>query len=290
MSDRDPSVPPGGVETTGHEWDGIEEYNNPLPRWWLVILMATIVWGIAFSIAYPAWPGFNASNGGLLGWSSRGRLEAQMAAVEAARAEAWQRIAALPLAELPQNPELMRLAVAGGASAFKVHCVQCHGSGGAGGPGYPNLNDDDWLWGGDIESLYQTIAHGIRAPGYDETRISQMPAFGRDGLLDKAQVAQVVEHVRALSGQEHDARKAAAGAAIFAEQCASCHGPEGKGNRELGAPNLTDAIWLYGGDRASLFQTIWNARNGVMPGWSQRLDDVTIRKLAAYVHSLGGGA
>ncbi len=275
--------------TTGHEWDGIEEYNNPLPRWWLFILVATIVWAVVFTIAYPAWPGLNASTGGALGWSSRGRLADQMAAVEASRAESLRRIAETPITELPANPELMRLAVAGGASAFKVHCVQCHGAGAAGGPGYPNLNDDDWLWGGDMESLYVTLQHGIRAPGYDETRISQMPAFGRDGLLDRAQVRDVVEHVRAISGQEHDARRAVRGAAIFAEQCASCHGDEGRGNRDLGAPNLTDAIWLYGGDRESLTNTIWSARNGVMPGWSQRLDDVTIRKLAAYVHSLGGG-
>jgi cytochrome c oxidase cbb3-type subunit 3 len=183
----------------------------------------------------------------------------------------------------------MRLAVEGGRSAFKVHCVQCHGSGAAGGAGYPNLNDDDWLWGGDMETIHATIVHGIRAPGYDETRISQMPAFGREELLDRAQVAAVVEHVLAISGQQHDAGKAAQGAAIFAEQCASCHGPEGKGDRSVGAPNLTDGIWLYGGNREAIFATVWNARNGVMPGWSQRLDEVTIRKLAAYVHSLGGG-
>lgn len=276
------------VGTTGHEWDGIEEYNNPLPRWWLWILIATIVWGVIFSIAFPAWPGLNA-NGGLLGWSSRGQLHEKMAATAESRAKYDAAIAATPIAELPANPELMRIAVNGGASAFKLHCVQCHGSGAAGGNGYPNLNDDDWLWGGDMETLYVTLQHGIRANGYDETRISQMPAFGRDGLLTRAEIAAVTEHVLAISGQDYAPRAAARGAAIFAEQCASCHGPEGKGDRSVGAPNLTDSIWLYGGDRASITATITNARNGVMPGWSQRLDDVTIRKLAAYVHSLGGG-
>jgi cytochrome c oxidase cbb3-type subunit 3 len=289
MSGKDRSGPRSAPGTTGHEWDGIQEYNNPLPRWWLWILIATIVWAIGYTIVFPAWPGIRAATPGLLGWSSRARVEKQVAAVEAARAEQNRQIGSVPLAQLPDNPQLMRLAVEGGRSAFKVHCVQCHGSGAAGGAGYPNLNDDDWLWGGDMETIHATIVHGIRAPGYDDTRISQMPAFGKEGLLDRAQVSDVVEHVLAISGAQHDAAKAARGALIFAEQCASCHGPDGKGDRTVGAPNLTDAIWLYGGDRQAIFATVWNARNGVMPGWSQRLDEVTLRKLAAYVHSLGGG-
>jgi cytochrome c oxidase cbb3-type subunit 3 len=289
MSGKDRSGPRSEPGTTGHEWDGIQEYNNPLPRWWLWILIATIVWAIGYTIVFPAWPGIRAATPGLLGWSSRARVEKQVAAVEAARAEQNRQIGSVPLAQLPDNPQLMRLAVEGGRSAFKVHCVQCHGSGAAGGAGYPNLNDDDWLWGGDMETIHATIVHGIRAPGYDDTRISQMPAFGKEELLDRAQVSDVVEHVLAISGAQHDAAKAARGALIFAEQCASCHGPDGKGDRTVGAPNLTDAIWLYGGDRQAIFATVWNARNGVMPGWSQRLDEVTLRKLAAYVHSLGGG-
>lgn len=278
------------VGTTGHEWDGIEEYNNPLPRWWLYILIATIVWGVVFSILYPAWPGLNATTGGVNGWSSRQVVEARLAEKQAARVAQDRQIAALPLAELPANPQLMRLAVEGGRSAFKIHCVQCHGSGAAGGAGYPNLNDDDWLWGGDMESIYTTIRHGIRAPGYDDTRISAMPAFGRDGILDRQQISDVAWHVVALSGGKAPPRAAARGATVFAEQCAACHGPAGKGDKSVGAPNLTDAIWMFGGDHESIVTTVANARNQVMPGWSQRLDDVTIRKLAAYVHSLGGGA
>jgi len=280
---------PRGVGTTGHEWDGIEEYNNPLPRWWLYILFATIIWGAVFTIVYPAWPGINAATGGLNGWSSRQMLEANMAELQAKRAELDRQIAAIPVAELPSHPRLMRAAVEGGRSAFKIHCTQCHGSGAAGGKGYPNLNDDEWLWGGDMDSLYTTLRHGIRAPGYDETRISAMPAFGRDGLLDRQQISDVAWYVVALSGGKAPAGARARGAAIYAEQCASCHGPEGKGDRSVGSPNLTDAIWLFGGDHASIVATITNPPNQVMPGWSKRLDDVTIRKLAAYVHSLGGG-
>jgi cytochrome c oxidase cbb3-type subunit 3 len=193
-------------------------------------------------------------------------------------------IAALPIEQLPANPRLLSAAVEGGRAAFKVNCVQCHGSGGAGSKGYPNLIDDDWLWGGDLATIQTTLVHGIRQPGDDDTRFSQMPAFA--DILSRAQIGQVVAHVRAISGQ---GKANAAGAALFAENCASCHGADGKGNREMGAPNLTDAIWLYGGDAASLRQTITRARYGVMPAWNTRLDPATIKMLAAYVHSLGGG-
>jgi cytochrome c oxidase cbb3-type subunit 3 len=180
-------------------------------------------------------------------------------------------------------------AIAGGAAAFKVHCVQCHGSGAAGAKGYPNLNDDEWLWGGDLATIEKTIADGIRQPGHDATRMSQMPAFGRDGILQPAQIEDVVSYVRTLSGQEKGSASSARGQALFTANCAVCHGPDGKGSRTVGAPNLTDAIWLYGGDRATIAQTVTNSRYGVMPAWSLHLDKVTIRMLAAYVHSLGGG-
>jgi len=275
--------------TTGHEWDGIREWNNPLPRWWLWILYATIAFSIVYMVLYPALPGLTGASAGTLRYNSRRQLEAEMAAIEASRAETLKQLTATPLADLPKNSELMRFAVQKGKSAFKVNCVQCHGSGAAGLRGYPNLNDDDWLWGGDMASIHTTLLHGIRYPSDEETRQSAMPAFGRDELLTPAQIDQVVEHVRRISRQEHDAKRAAAGAAIFAEQCALCHGSDGRGNRELGAPNLTDAIWLYGGDREALHYTVTNARNGVMPGWGQRLDPATVTALAAYVHSLGGG-
>jgi cytochrome c oxidase cbb3-type subunit 3 len=277
------------VETTHHEWDGIEEYNNPLPRWWLWSFYATIVFAVGYCIAYPAIPLIDRATAGVLNWSSRGDLAADQAAAKAARAGVEQRLARLDVAAITQDPALMRAAVEGGRAAFKVNCVQCHGAGAAGSKGYPNLNDDDWLWGGDVQAIRTTLEHGIRQPGDDATRISQMPAFGRDGILTAAQIADIVSYVRTISGQEAQSASAAAGAPLYADNCAACHGADGKGDRTLGAPNLTDAIWLYGGDRAALTQTIVNARAGVMPGWKDRLDPATLNMLAAYVHSLGGG-
>ncbi len=281
--------PDDGVGTTGHEWDGIRELNNPLPRWWLYTLYATIIWAIGYCVVYPALPGLNEHSAGLFGWSSRGAVAAEMTSVAAERAPILARIEATPLDQLGRDPELMRFAVEGGRSAYKVYCSQCHGSGAAGAKGYPNLNDDDWLWGGDLAAIHATVRHGIRAPDDEATRTSMMPAFGRDAMLTAAQIGDVVEHVRRISRQEHDAGAAGRGATLFAEQCASCHGATGIGNRDMGAPNLTDAIWLYGGDREALTRTVHGPRGGVMPAWEKRLDPATIKQIAAYVHSLGGG-
>ena len=279
-----------GTTTVGHEWDGIEELDTPMPRWWLWTLYATIVWAIGYVILYPAWPLVNSATEGVLGWSSRGQLQQELSADAKRRAPVLSAIAATPITDLPGKPELMQAAVQGGAAAFRVHCVQCHGAGGAGVKGlYPSLTDDDWLWGGDLATIEYTIAHGIRNPDHGDTRFSQMPAFGRDAMLDAAQVADVVSHVRVISGQEKPSRASARGAVLFADNCAACHGANGEGGREFGAPNLTDAIWLYGGDRASITATVDNPRNGVMPRWGERLDPVTIKMLTAYVHSLGGG-
>ncbi|KPF80150.1 cytochrome C oxidase Cbb3 [alpha proteobacterium AAP81b] len=280
---------PTGTATVGHQWDGIEELDTPMPRWWLTIFYACVVFAIVYAIAYPAIPLATRATPGLLGWSSRGELAKELTAETARQAPMRRALAALPIAALAGNPALLDAATRGGRSAFKVHCVQCHGGGAAGSKGYPNLNDDDWLWGGDIATIATTLQHGIRYPGDDETRQSQMPAFGRDGILKAGQIADLVAHVRAISRQAPANGAATRGAALFAENCAVCHGPAGMGNRELGAPNLTDAIWLYGGDTASLTTTIHNARGGVMPAWAGRVDPVTIKMLAAYVHSLGGG-
>jgi cytochrome c oxidase cbb3-type subunit 3 len=276
-----------GTETVGHEWDGIEELDTPLPRWWLITFILTCVFALGYVIFYPAIPLASTATKGTLGWSSAGDLEAEMARYQAKRAPILKAIAATPVEALPANPELMRQAIEGGRAAFKVHCVQCHGAGAAGSKGYPNLNDDDWLWGGDLISLETTLTHGIRNPDHDETRQSQMPAFGE--VLQGHEIAQVVAYVRTLSGAEKPSRKSAAGAEIFANNCAACHGEGGKGGREFGAPNLADGIWLYGGDTATLTHTVKYSRGGVMPRWNNRLDPVTIRMLAAYVHSLGGG-
>ena len=280
---------PTGTETVGHEWDGIEELDTPMPRWWLWTLYATIVWAIGYVILYPAWPMVHSATEGVLGWTSRGQLEQQMAARQMELEPIRQALVSTDMRTLEGNPELMQQAIEGGRSAFKVHCVQCHGFGAAGSKGYPNLNDDDWLWGGDLETIEYTLTHGIRNPDHDQTRFSQMPSFGRDGILQSNEIQDLVSYVRLLSGREKNSAASTRGAALFEANCAVCHGADGTGDRTQGAPNLTDAISLYGLDRTSLTDTITNARFGVMPRWGQRLDPATIRMLAAYVHSLGGG-
>ena len=278
-----------GTGFVGHEWDGIEELDTPMPRWWLYILYATIVFAIVYVVLYPGIPTPAGGTPGALGWSSRGQLADELQAEATRRGPMLAAIAGTPIEQLAANPSLLRAAEEGGRAAFKVNCVQCHGAGAAGSIGYPNLNDDDWLWGGDPAALQQTILHGIRQPGNDATRVSQMPAFGRDGILKAAEIDDLVSHVRNVSRQEAATAGAARGSALFATNCAVCHGDAGTGNRAVGAPNLTDGIWLYGGDRRALTQTITNAHGGIMPAWTGRLDPVTIKMLAVYVHSLGGG-
>lgn len=280
---------PTGTPTMGHEWDGIEELDTPLPRWWLWTFYACILFAIGYVIAYPAWPLIDSYTTGVLGWSSRGDLARDMAAQDVKVAPIRQAIATTTIEKLAGQPPLLQAAVEGGRAAFKVHCVQCHGSDAAGSKGYPNLNDDDWLWGGDLATIEKTIIDGIRNPDHAETRLSIMPAFGRDQLLTVAQVDDVVAHVRTISRQQGVDVATRRGALVFAENCAVCHGPAGQGNRQLGAPNLTDGIWLYGGDVETIRQSVWNSRQGVMPRWGDKLDTATVRMLAAYVHSLGGG-
>lgn len=277
-----------GFGTTGHEWDGIEEWNNPLPRWWLYTFYACIVWGIAYSIAMPAWPMIKEATPGLLGFSTRGKVEAQIAQAQVAHAPVDAKLVAAEFDALGEDPELLQYAVSKGAAVFRTYCSQCHGSGAQGSLGhYPNLLDDDWLWGGDLESIHDTIAHGIRYEADDDTRLSDMPAFG--DMIEPEELDQVIEHVLAISGQTHDATLAEAGAVVFEDNCSGCHAEDGTGDIYAGAPNLTDAIWLFGGDKAAITETVTNARNSIMPAWSTRLDEAEIRAVAAYVHGLGGG-
>jgi len=286
MSDKTRIDEPTGTEFVGHEWDGIEELNTPLPRWWLWTFYATIAFSAVYVVLYPAWPMVEKATEGTLGWSSRGVLAEEMRAAEASREAIFERIAATDITKLSDDPQLLGQAIAGGASAFKQHCVQCHGQGAAGYEqyGYPNLNDDDWIWGGDLNEIQYTLTHGIRWEGSDDTRVTYMPAF--EGIFDAGQVNALVSHVQSLSG---DGSGSAAGAQLFADNCAACHGPQGAGDRSQGAPALNDAIWLYGDSEASIRQQILAPRHGVMPGWSDKLDPVTIKMLAAYVHSRGGG-
>ncbi|MEZ5791252.1 MAG: cytochrome-c oxidase, cbb3-type subunit III [Nitratireductor sp.] len=278
-----------GTETTGHEWDGIKELNTPLPRWWLWTFYACIVWAIGYAIWYPAIPLLNSATPGIGGYSSRAEVAAELAAAEAAKGDVIAKIAATDVNGILADPELTRFATAGGKSAFKVYCSQCHGSGAQGGAIYPNLNDDDWIWGGTADDIFTTINHGIRYAGDEDTRLSEMPAFGRDELLDATQISQVANYVLSLSGKDHDAAAATEGMTVFADNCAACHGEQGKGDITLGAPNLSDAIWLYGDNLEAITRQINNPRQGVMPAWGARLGETTVKQLAVYIHSLGGG-
>lgn len=280
---------PGEVETTGHEWDGIEEFNNPLPRWWLWIFYATIVWGIGYTIAYPAWPMLTRATQGVLGYSTRAEVAAEIDRFAAANAGIRERLVAAELTEIAADADLAPYARNAGAAVFRTWCAQCHGSGAAGAQaaGYPNLLDDDWLWGGDVAAIHETVLYGIRNTTHDGARYSEMPKFGE--ILAAEEIEALVQFVRQMSGQDHDAAVAATGVQLYADNCASCHGEAGEGNRDLGAPRLNDAIWLYGGDEAAIRHTITNARFGVMPGWEGRLSEADIRSVAVYVHGLGGG-
>jgi cytochrome c oxidase cbb3-type subunit 3 len=279
------------VGTTGHEWDGIEELNHPLPRWWLWVFYATIIWGIGYTIAYPAWPMISGATQGVTGWTAREQVAADIAAAEAANADIRAALVAADMTTVSADPVLFAYAENAGASVFRTNCATCHGAGAAGvqAAGYPSLLDDDWLWGGDIETILATIRHGIRNEQDPDARYSQMPAFGVDEYLMPDEIAAVVEHVLAISGQEHDAALATTGAELFLDQCASCHGDQGLGNRDMGAPNLTDAIWLYGGTREAITETVHYSRFGVMPAWGLRLSEEDLRAVALWVHSRGGG-
>ncbi|HEY0234988.1 MAG TPA: cytochrome-c oxidase, cbb3-type subunit III [Afipia sp.] len=288
MSGHDDIDSVSGTSTTGHSWDGIKELNTPLPRWWLLTFYATIVWAVGYWVVYPAWPLISGYTSGILGYSTRASLASELANLERLRGEKMALLGATPLAEIEKDPALLALARARGRVVFADNCAPCHGSGGAGAKGYPNLNDDDWLWGGSLEQIMQTIAFGARS-GHAKAHEGNMLAFGRDGILKKDDIPTVANYVRSLSGLP--TRKDAdltAGQKLFAENCASCHGEHGKGNIEFGAPNLTDKIWLYGSDEATIVETITNGRAGVMPAWGGRLDPATIKAITVYVHSLGG--
>lgn len=276
-----------GVETTGHEWDGIKELNNPLPRWWLWTWYATIAWALVYVILFPAIPLIKSATPGLLGYSSRSELAKEVAIAAEAKVELVSKIEALEVADILDDADLTRFAVQGGKSAFKVYCSQCHGAGAAGASGFPNLNDDDWLWGGSVDDIYTTIAHGVRYEADEDTRLSDMPAFGE--ILETAEIRATANFVASLSGLEHDQASLAVGKVVFEENCSACHGEQGEGIREVGAPKLNDALWLYAGSVDEVAAQISKPKQGIMPAWQARLGDATVKQLAIYVHSLGGG-
>jgi cytochrome c oxidase cbb3-type subunit 3 len=277
-----------GRETTGHEWDGIRELDTPLPKWWLYVFYATIVFAVGYCIYYPSVPLIHSHTAGTSGYTNRLALAESTAAAAQAQAKFRDSIRDASLEDIRKNADLRNFAEIGGRAAFAENCAPCHRSGGAGAKGYPNLADDDWLWGGTLAAIHQTISHGVRNADPD-SRQSAMPRFGADGILKSQQIADVADFVLSLSGQAAAPDAVKRGSAVFAENCALCHGEKGTGNQEVGAKNLANGIWLYGGDRATLIDTITNARNSSMPAWSARLDPTTVKMLAIYVHSLGGG-
>ena len=277
-----------GVETTGHEWDGIRELDNPLPRWWLYSFYACIAVAVVYWILMPSWPGIHGYSKGVLGVSDRREVVSQLAALDKVRGAGSARLTTVALADIERDPQLQAYALQVGQSIFGDNCATCHGVGGAGAKGYPNLRDDVWLWGGSLEDIRHTIEVGVRSEN-PHTRTSQMPAFGRDDMLPAARIDDLTEYVVALSGRKASPAAVARAAPIFQAQCAACHGPQGKGNQTLGAPNLTDKEWLYGSDRPSIHDQIWHGRGGVMPTWGARFSPETIKALAVYIHANAGG-
>jgi cytochrome c oxidase cbb3-type subunit III len=272
-----------GFATTGHEWDGIRELDRPLPQWWLWVFYACILYAIGYWIAYPAWPTPTGYTLGLLGYSQRQVVGSEMAAARAAQSKYVDAIAVKPIEDIRKDPELLAFALAGGKSAFGDNCAACHGRGAEGKTGYPNLDDDDWLWGGKLEDIEFTITHGVRGQA-KETRQNQMPRFGLDKILEPAQINHVAEFVLSLSGRSTDPVAVVRGKAMFKDQCAACHGDDAKGKLDMGAP-----IWLYGSTKRDILTSIEIGRGGMMPTWDGRLSPATIKQLALYVHELGGG-
>ncbi len=277
-----------GVETTGHEWDGIRELNNPMPRWWVLTFYVTILWAVGYAFVYPAIPMITSATKGYFGYSSRAELQQDLDQAAAGQAKFHEMIAAKSVEEIDADPNLREFAIAGGASAFKNNCAPCHGSGASGGPGFPNLNDDDWLWGGDLQSIQATIAHGIRFDQDSDTHVSEMPAFA--DMLDATQTKQVAAYVWGLTNTPSDTAMADAGKQIFLDNCAACHGEDAKGKAEMGAPDLADAIWLKAKGEEAIARQVASPKHGVMPGWNARLGETTVKELTVFVHSLGGGS
>lgn len=285
--------PVTGRETTGHEWNGIKELNTPVPRVVLIFLAATATFAVLWWLLMPAWPLGSTYTKGLLGIDQREIVTEQLREATAERAAWVTRIESSSYEDIQADPTLMRIVEETGSRLFGDNCAACHGVDAKGAANYPDLTDADWLWGGEPETIAETMRVGINSP-HDEGRIAQMPAFGRDQMLDRSQINEVATYVLSLSdpgaSTSRNAEKVAAGREIFLANCAACHGDDAKGSRDLGAPNLTDRTWLYGGDLQTIITTIHGGRQGHMPTWENRLSPADIKILALYVHSLGGEA
>lgn len=283
--------PHSGTATTGHEWDGLRELNTPLPKWWLYTWLVCIVWAMGLMLLYPSVPYFTGYWHGLRGYSTRTEVAQDVAKVAAQRALVMDQVAQASFEQIRANPDLLAEAQTAGRIGFANNCQPCHGAGGGGRPGYPALAAGSWLWGGTLEDIQYTLIHGIRS-GADGARDSQMPRFGADGILKPEEISAVASYVMTLYGtplKDASAETVAAGAALFADNCAACHGDKGQGNRDFGAPRLASHTHLYGASYEIVRGQITNPHMGLMPAWGVKLDPATIKSLAIYVHDLGGG-
>jgi cytochrome c oxidase cbb3-type subunit III len=281
--------PVSGHGTTGHEWNGIKELDTPIPRGILMFLIATHIAAVLWWILMPAWPLGSTYTKGLLGADQRKTVEENMRNAAAQRAEWIGQIESLSFADIQANEDLMAVVRESGRQLFGDNCAACHGTDGKGQAGYPNLTDEDWLWGGDPEAIAETMRVGINSM-HDEARSAQMPAFGRDQMLDQSEVRNVAAYVYSLSNPgfstAENIDRIEAGREVFATTCAACHGDDARGLREVGAPNLADDRWIYGGDLEIIVSSIHGGRQGHMPTWDERLSKAEIKTLALYVHSL----
>ena len=277
-----------GQKTTGHEWDGIKELNRPMPRWWLYTYYVCILVAVGYWVVYPSWPGVTDYLKGTGGFSSRAEHEQDLLEQKQSRL-AWSgKFASMNIDEIGNDQQLLDYAMAGGRIIFADNCAPCHGTAGSGMPGYPVLADDDWLWGGTRDAIHTTVSYGIRSD-HDDSRDNTMPNFLGDEILEESQIADVSQYVLSFSGNSGDVAAAERGAAVFEEECSACHGEDARGLVELGGPNLSDGIWLYGTDENAISAQIKTPKHGVMPAWSARLTDIEIKQVSLYVHSLGGG-
>lgn len=287
MSERPEKDEITGVETTGHDWDGIKELNNPLPRWWVWVWLVTIVWSLGYYVFYPSMPTATGYIKGIDEWSSREEVLKEVAELKQTQAVYRDKIQSANFETIINDQELYEFAYRGGKSSFGLFCSQCHGMGAAGAVGIANLNDDDWIWGGKIDDIYTTIRHGVRDDNDLDSRYAIMPSFVKDGMITESDAKDIANYVIGLANNMAQGNDN--GEMKFAENCATCHGVQGEGLRDMGGPRLNDAIWLYHGGVDAVYQQILNPRHGMMPAWEGRLDPVTIKQLAIYVHSLGGG-
>ncbi len=284
--ERDPLT---GQYTTGHSWDGIKELRTPIPGWWLAVWLASIAFTLGYIVFNPSFPALDGTVSGDSSRTAREELAKAGAKSDATKEALRAQIAALDVDAIAADPQLARFAFRGGKAAFAVHCAGCHGSDAGGQIGqFPALVDDDWLWGGTASQIHQTIAYGIRNEEAD-SRNGQMPAFG--DILSDREIRDVAAYVAGLGDAKvaADRRAAMPGATVFAQNCASCHGDNGEGNRDFGAPRLSDSIWLYGASQKAIEAQIRNPRMGMMPAWEKRIGADAVKMLAIYVHGLGGG-